>query len=162
MLAVHQDRAKSRTQERDIKHIATGTNPQPRGWTTPSSSWWPLRWSRWPPVMISPSSRVPGRVLDWFFVATKPCAGRTSDLGLPRGFLEYLGIYCPKRGSGRPSMWAQPTWARLGPQALPGGFCHSRGTPMCFSGPLDVFCLTKNPQKVSRCLDSVWYWFPAL
>ena len=27
--------------EREIKHIATGTNPQPRGWTTPSSSWWP-------------------------------------------------------------------------------------------------------------------------
>ena len=42
-LAVHQDRAKSRTREREreIKHIATSTKPQPRGWTTPSSSWWP-------------------------------------------------------------------------------------------------------------------------
>ena len=38
---IHKDRDISRTQERDIKHIATGTNPQPRGWTTPSSSWWP-------------------------------------------------------------------------------------------------------------------------
>ena len=27
--------------EREIKHIATGTNPQPRVWPTPSSSWWP-------------------------------------------------------------------------------------------------------------------------
>ena len=30
-LAIHQDRVKSRTQEREIKHIATGTYPQPRG-----------------------------------------------------------------------------------------------------------------------------------
>ena len=32
-LAVHQDRAKSRTREREgeIEHIATGTYPQPRG-----------------------------------------------------------------------------------------------------------------------------------
>ena len=40
-LAIHQDRDISRTRERVIEHIATGTNPQPRGWTTPSSSWWP-------------------------------------------------------------------------------------------------------------------------
>ena len=37
--AIHQDRDISRTQERErereIKHIATGTNPQPQGWTTP-------------------------------------------------------------------------------------------------------------------------------
>ena len=38
-LVVHQDRTTSRTQEREIKHIATGTYPQSRGWTTPSSSW---------------------------------------------------------------------------------------------------------------------------
>ena len=30
-LAIHQDHAKSRTRERDIKRIATGTNPQPEG-----------------------------------------------------------------------------------------------------------------------------------
>ena len=43
--AIHQDRDISRTREREreIKHIATSTNPQPRGWTTPSSSWWPPR-----------------------------------------------------------------------------------------------------------------------
>ena len=40
--------------EREIKHIATGTNPQPRGWTTSSSSWWLPGWWRWPPVMIPP------------------------------------------------------------------------------------------------------------
>ena len=39
--AIHQDRDISRTREREreIKHIATGTYPQPRGRTTPSSSW---------------------------------------------------------------------------------------------------------------------------
>src|SRR5215216_1229099 len=38
---IYQDHDISRSREREIKHIATGTNPQPRGWTTPSSSWWP-------------------------------------------------------------------------------------------------------------------------
>ena len=44
---INKDRDTSRswhlknTRERENKHIATGTNPQPRGWTTPSSSWWP-------------------------------------------------------------------------------------------------------------------------
>ena len=36
------DISRIREREREIKHIATGTNPQPRGWTAPSSSWWPL------------------------------------------------------------------------------------------------------------------------
>ena len=33
---IHQDSDILRTREREIKHIATGTNPQPRGWTAPS------------------------------------------------------------------------------------------------------------------------------
>ena len=39
--ALHQDRDILRTREREIKHITTGTNHQPREWTTPTSSWWP-------------------------------------------------------------------------------------------------------------------------
>ena len=63
-LVIHQDRANSRTRERkrEIEHIATGTNHQPRGWTTPSSSWWPSWWWRRPPEMIPPSGKVPERV----------------------------------------------------------------------------------------------------
>ena len=88
-LTVHQDRAKSRTweREREFKHIATGTYPQPRGWTTPSLSWRKPGWWRWPPVMVFPSGRVPERAPDWFFMAIEACGGGTPDLGL---FLEVL------------------------------------------------------------------------
>ena len=56
---IHQDRAISRTWERDIKHIATGTNPHPQGGLLThyhgekESCWWrgaaPKRWRRWRP-----------------------------------------------------------------------------------------------------------------
>ena len=39
------------------------------------------------------------------------------------------------------------------------GCAPIRAPPRCCSGPLVVFWSIKNPQKVSRCLDSVWYWF---
>ena len=94
-LAVHQDRAKSRTRERgrEIKHIATGTYPQPRGWTTPSSSWRALGWWRWPPVMIPPSGWVPEKGPDWFLVVTKACGSRNPDLGFFSGVSIFIGIF---------------------------------------------------------------------
>jgi hypothetical protein len=79
--------------EREIKHIATGTNPQPGGWTTPSSSWWPPGWWRWIPVMISPFGRVPEQGLDWFFVATEACDGGTSNVGLFLGVSVFIGFF---------------------------------------------------------------------
>ena len=139
--------------EREIKHIATGTNPHPRGWTTPSSSWWPPAWWRWPPLMISPSGGVPEWGLDWFLVATEAYGGGTSDLGLPRGFLEYLGIYRAKRRC-RWAMWgAQPPGrAQVG--------CSPHRPPLwCFVGPYGVFWTRKNLQKVLLHLDSVWYGY---
>ena len=72
---------------------------------------------------------MPEQGLDWFFVAKEACGGGTSDLGSPRGFLEYLTIYRAKRGCGRPQRWAQPTGARLGAQACPGALCPPQGTP---------------------------------
>ena len=55
-------RERTREREREIKHIATGTYPQPRGRTTPSSSWRAPGWWRWPPERVAPSGRVPERV----------------------------------------------------------------------------------------------------
>jgi hypothetical protein len=59
-------------------------------------------------------------------VATEAYGGGTSDLGLQRRVLEYLGIYRTKRQwrgclSGPP-----PTRARLGLLARPGGLCPPR------------------------------------
>src|SRR3990170_2601102 len=97
--------------------------------------------------MISPSVRVPKRGLDWISWIQRPCGGGTSDLGLPLGFLEYLMIYRAKRGCGRPPRWAQPTWARLGPQARPGGLCPPRGTPQVLLWPIGCLLVHKKPTK---------------
>ena len=137
-LAVHQDRAKSRTRERErereIKHIATGTYPQPRRWTNPSLSWRASGWWRWPPVMDSPSDRVPGQGPDWFLVATEACGGGTPDLGYFLGVSVFIGIFgigftsggSPghPRGKGPcPGGWARPppswtAWDSSGPTLL--------------------------------------------
>src|SRR6266536_83785 len=98
--------------------------------------------------MISPSGGVSKRGLDWFFMATEACGSGTSDLGSPRGFLEYLTIYRAKRGCGRPLRWAQPTGARLGAQARPGGLCPLGAPPRCCSGLLDVFWSIKKSTKI--------------
>ena len=59
--------------ERDIKHIATSTYPQPRGWTTPSSAWPPSGWWRWPPDDDFPLQQGTRKAPDWFFVDTESC-----------------------------------------------------------------------------------------
>src|SRR5215216_3641414 len=97
--------------------------------------------------MIFPSGRVPKRAPNWFFVATEAFGGGTPHLGSPRGFLEYLGIYRAKRRCGRPLRWAQPTWARLGPQARPGGLCTPRGSPLALLWPTGCLLVQKKSLK---------------
>jgi hypothetical protein len=82
-----------REREREIKQIATGTYPQPRGWTTPSSSWRPPGWWRWPPVMISPSDRVPEQGSRWYFFGIEACGGVVEVLGLFLGVSLYIGFF---------------------------------------------------------------------
>ena len=43
--------------------------------------------------MISPSGRVPEWGLDWFLVATGPCGGETSDLGLFLMVSLFIGFF---------------------------------------------------------------------
>ena len=83
--------------EREIKHIATGTYPQPRGWTTTSSSWrrrddedghW---WG------IAPSGRVPEQCPDWLLVATEASGGGTPDLIYVLEVLGYMELYRQKK-----------------------------------------------------------------
>jgi hypothetical protein len=71
----------TREREREIKHIASGTNPQPRGWTTPSSSWRQPGWWRWPPVMLPPSGKVPKKGCRWDHGGTEACGGVKTHLG---------------------------------------------------------------------------------
>ena len=51
------------------------------------------RMIKWPPVMVSPSSRVPERAPDWFFVVIEACDGRTPDLGFFLGVPGFIGIF---------------------------------------------------------------------
>ena len=71
------------------------------------------------------------------------------------GFLEYWGIYRAKRRSGGHPRWAQPTRARLGLLAGPGGLCSPRSTPQAQPGPIMFLLVQKNLRKVSLRLDSV-------
>ena len=54
---------------------------------------------------------------------------------MPLGFLEYWGIYRAKRRSGGHPRWAQPTRARLGLLARPGGLSPPRNSPQVQPGP---------------------------
>ena len=96
---IHQDHVTSRTREREreIKHIVTGTYPQPRGWTTPSSSWRAPGWWRWPLERDSPLQQGAGTGLDWFSVATEAFGGGTPDLLCSLVFLGYMDIYRRKK-----------------------------------------------------------------
>ena len=80
------------------------------------------------------------------------CGGWMNIPSTPLGFLEYWGIYRAKRQFRGHPRWAQPTWARLGPQARPSGLCSPRSTPRCFPGPLDVFW----PKKILKKFHYVW------
>ena len=146
------------TREREIKHIATGTYPQPRGWTTPSSSWRPPGWLRWPPVMVSPSGRVPKRGPDWFFVAREACGGGAPDLG----YVLEVWVYIRGVGVGNKSGGSQGGNEVGGAQGV-GRTPHPRGGLGTLLAQLfysrGFFWSIKNHRKFSSRLDSVWYSF---
>ena len=101
-----------RIQRERESHLATNYGPEGLQRTTHASSerhqwkwwtppWWCLHWIWWFCTL---------RRLELIFVDSL-------------GFLEYWGIYRAKRRSGGHPRWAQPTRARLGLLARPGGLC---------------------------------------
>ena len=98
------------------------------GWWTPL--WWCLDWIWWFWNL---------QQLELIFVDS------------PR-FLECWGIYRAKRQCGRPPRWAQPTWTRLGPQALPGGLCSPRSSPLVLSSPNRCLLVQKKSTKKFCCI----------
>ena len=53
----------------------------------------------------------------------------TNELKLPKDFfMEYLRNIGANNYERGPTRWAQPTWARQGAQACPGGLCSPRPT----------------------------------
>ena len=143
--------------EREIKHKATGTNPQPRGWTTPSLIRWPPGWWRWPPVMISPTCRVPERAPNWFFMATEACGGGTSDLGLflmVSLFIGFFGVGITRRWASR---WAQPTGAHLGPLARPSVLWPTHSPSGHSTKIRGSLWFQRNRQKVSSNSENFYF-----
>ena len=129
--------------EREIKHIATGTYPQPRGWNTPSSSWRVSGCWRWPLVMVSPSGKVPKQGPDWVLVATKACGSGTPDLGYfleVWGFIGEVGI---ENKSGGPT---ESPWGR---GALGGRALHPMGPTGLPSGNSSFQYFLYFPEKIS-------------
>ena len=132
----------TREREREFKHIATGTYPQPRGWTTPSSSWRAPGWWRWPPVRDPPYGRVPEQGPDWFLVATEARGCGTPDLLCSPMFLGYMDIYIGERSrSGEPTRVGRAPRG-VGRASLPCGLLASflTSTP----SPLDHVCSKNN------------------
>ena len=65
-------------------------------------------------------------------------------LSTPLGFWEYWGIYRAKRRSGGHPRWAQPTRARLGLLAHPGGLSPPRDSPQVQPRPVVFLLAHKN------------------
>ena len=100
----------------------------------------------------SPSCRLPKKGLDWFFVDTEACGGGTPDLGLPQGFLEFLGIFGAKRRCGRPTRRATPL-------AVPGA--HGTAwwvflTSCLPSSSFLVHTVSSGPEKIHKKFRFVW------
>ena len=92
--------------------------------------------------------------LDWFFVATKVCDSETSDLATPLGFLEYLEFIGRRGGAGGHRGGHNPPRCAWGPRCALVG-CAPSGHPPGASVAHLVSSGPKNPQEVSRHLDSV-------
>ena len=111
-------------------HLATAYGPVGLQWTTHASSE-RHQWGWWTP---------PWWCLDWI-------CGFWNLRRLELIFVDSWGIYRAKRRCGRPLRWEQPTRARLGPHARPGGLCSPRGTPLVLLWPNRCLLVQKKSPK---------------
>ena len=89
------------------------------------------------------------------FMDTEACSGGTYDLGLPRGFLEYLGFYRVKRGAEGHRGGQNPPGRAWGARRALVGCAPSGHPPKCCSGPMDVFWSI----KIHKKFRGVWTLF---
>ena len=104
------------------------------------------------------------------------CGGCMNISSTPLGFLEYWGIYRAKSWSKGHPRWAQPTRARLGLLACPGGLSPPQDSPQVHPGPnifllvhkkspwsfvefglrlILIFCDVKNMEKIAT---GTWHY----
>lgn len=139
--------------EREIERIATSTYPQPRGWTTPSSSWPPSGWWRWPPEMVPLSGRVLKR-LQMGFSSIQSVA--EAERKFPVYFWGFLYIYQGTLNGA--------TWTPQAIRARPGGgrallTCGPQVAPLWwFFAPIFLICSIQNCHKVSGDFEN--FHFP--
>ena len=112
-----------------------------------------------------PSGKVPERGLDWFSVATEPCGGGTSYLGLFMmvslfiGFLASVSRKDGRRGEHNPPGRAWPTRRALVgcallvdllalPQSFGGLFCSKKSHKNFSSNSENFYFCTKNNTTV--------------
>ena len=88
----------------------------------------------------------------WWFWTLRRLDEYFVDFPRVLGILGYLQSKEAVRGHPR---WAQPTRARLGLVAHPGGLCSPRGTPKAQPGPAVFLLAHKNHRGVSRHLDFI-------
>ena len=88
--------------EREIKHIATGTYPQPEGELLPPRHGERRNDDDGHRRGIPPSGRVPEQGPDWFLVATEACGGGTPGLGYVLEVSVFIGFFGIGNKSGGP------------------------------------------------------------
>ena len=142
--------------EREIKHIATGTYPQPRGGDYSLLVMESTEMMKMATGEGFPSGRVPERAPESFLVATEACGGGTPDLSCSSMVLGYMGIYRRKKSVGGASRCPRDWRARPGGVGTPPYLVASSTLPWL---ALQVPGIASVPKitfpKVSFPLDSV-------
>jgi hypothetical protein len=95
----------------------------------------------------SPSGRLPEKGLNWFSMDTEACNRGTSHLGLFLGILLFIGFFSVGITRRWATRRAQPTRARLGLLACPGGYCSPQASSPALLRSLGCLLVKKKSPK---------------